>query len=201
MRGRCNKRGDGIAAGGFSAGLTPGGRSAFRFGGFLVGRFFSRFFSALPVGSGFIAAERSDGVLEGADLHELQPEVVADAKSSLSNVCVHLDRNAEAEEWLEQILDEFPDDVGADNDLGYLWAERGVHPQRALRMTRRAALAEPDNIAYLDSYGWALFRLGQYEEAVKQLRRAVDNEAPDGVILDHLGDALLRTEGEQAAIP
>ena len=35
------------------------------------------------------------------------------------------DRRPEAEEWLQQVLDEFPDDVAADNDLGFLWAEQG----------------------------------------------------------------------------
>ena len=67
-------------------------------------------------------------------------------------------------------------------------------------MTQRAALAEPDNIAYRDSYGWALLQLGRYDEAVEQLRRAVSDESPDGVILDHLGDALLRTDGQAPAV-
>ena len=101
-----------------------------------------------------------------------------------------LDRHDDAEEWLEQVLDEFPDDPGAHNDLGYLWADRGVHLQRALRMTRRACQSEPDNVAYRDSYGWALFRVGKYDEAVAQLRKAAAVDEPDGVILDHLGDAL-----------
>ena len=37
----------------------------------------------------------------------------------------------EAEEWLEQVLDEFPDDAGALNDLGYLWADQNKHLERA----------------------------------------------------------------------
>jgi tetratricopeptide (TPR) repeat protein len=51
-------------------------------------------------------------------------------------------------------------------------------------------LAEPENVAYRDSLGWALFRLGRYSESVAELRRAVNSEHPDAIILEHLGDAL-----------
>ena len=54
-------------------------------------------------------------------------DVMREARSILSNICVIRHKNAEAEEWLEQVLDETPDDVGAMNDLGYLWADEGKH--------------------------------------------------------------------------
>jgi tetratricopeptide (TPR) repeat protein len=127
-------------------------------------------------------------------------ETVKEAKSTLSSIEVFLDQPEVAEEWLEQVLDEFPGDVGALNDLGYLWADRGVHLQRALRMTQQAVEAQPDNAAYRDSYGWALYQLARYEEAVVQLRVAVQAEEPDGVVLDHLGDTLLQTDGPAAAV-
>ncbi len=125
-------------------------------------------------------------------------EAVREAKLSLSNLCVHRQCPAEAEEWLEQVLDEFPADIGAMNDLGYLWADRQVHLQRALRMTHRAVAAAPDNLAYRDSYGWALHQLGRHADAVAELQRACQTEKPDGIILDHLGDALQKS-GDLAA--
>ena len=96
--------------------------------------------------------------------------------------------HAEAEERLEQVLDEFPDDVSAMNDLGYLWAEQKRHLRRALAMVRRAVEAEPDNVAYRDSLGWALYRLGRLEEAAAELEKAVAAGPPEPEILDHLGD-------------
>jgi tetratricopeptide (TPR) repeat protein len=106
----------------------------------------------------------------------------------------------DAEEWLEQVLDEFPEDIGAMNDLGYLWADRGKSLGRSLRMIEKAVAAEPDNGAYRDSLGWVLYRLGKYGEAVLELRKAVSTEEPDPVILDHLGDALLRTGDSAGAV-
>jgi tetratricopeptide (TPR) repeat protein len=127
-------------------------------------------------------------------------ETMREARLILSNIAVSQDDLPKAEEWLEQVLDEFPEDVGALNDLGYLWADQNKHLQRALEMTRRAVDAEPDNIAYRDSLGWALYRLGRYEEAVKELEKATSGEDPDAVILDHLGDAYLKLGDREKAI-
>jgi Flp pilus assembly protein TadD len=85
-------------------------------------------------------------------------------------------------------LDEYPDDVGANNDLGYLWADRNVKLQRALKMILAAVAAEPDNRAYRDSLGWIFFRLGRLTEAAAELEKAIDPKQPDGTVLDHLGD-------------
>ena len=119
-------------------------------------------------------------------------EVLRDARLALSNLCVTQNRLPEAEEWLEQVLDEYPDDPGASNDLGYLWADQGKHLQRALRMTRLAVDAQPANLAYRDSLGWAFFRLGRNQEALVELEKAAADKAPDAVILDHLGDVYLK---------
>lgn len=116
-------------------------------------------------------------------------DAVRSARLALSNVALAQDKFDEAVEWLEQVLDEYPDDAGALNDLGYLWAERGVHLERALAMAQRAVEAEPDNPAYRDSLGWAYYQLGRYGEAVKELEAAVAGDDPSGVVLEHLGDA------------
>ena len=85
---------------------------------------------------------------------------VRQARMVLSTLCVVEHRVAEAVEWLEQVLDEFPDDSGALNDLGYLWADENQHLERAHRMIERAVEAEPENAAYRDSLGWVLYRKG-----------------------------------------
>jgi len=113
------------------------------------------------------------------------------ARLVLSNICVIQHDVPRAEEWLEQVLDEYPGNISAQNDLGYLWANQGKHLDRALEMGRRVVAAEPDNAAYRDTLGWALYKLGRYNEAVVELRKATEVEKPDGEILDHLGDALL----------
>ncbi len=119
-------------------------------------------------------------------------EILREARLELSGLCVLKHRLPEAEEWLQQVLDEYPDDVAACNDLGYLWADQGTHLERALKMIRHAVAAEPDNAAYRDSLGWVLYRLGRYPAAVVELEKAAAKE-PAAEVLDHLGDARLKT--------
>jgi tetratricopeptide (TPR) repeat protein len=127
-------------------------------------------------------------------------EVMRDARLVLSNICVLDGKMAESEEWLEQVLDEFPEDTGALNDLGYLWADAGKHLQRAMQMIRVAVAHEPKNMAYRDSLGWVLFRLGRYPEAIAELKVAAAVDEPDGLILDHLAEAQLQAGDAPAAV-
>lgn len=118
-------------------------------------------------------------------------EVLRDARLSLSNLAVIKHDLPQAEEWLEEVLDEFPDDIGAKNDLGYLWADQNKRLERSLRMIETAIAAEPDNQAYLDSHGWVLYRVGRFQEALAAQLKAVEPRAgreTDGVVLDHLAD-------------
>jgi tetratricopeptide (TPR) repeat protein len=127
-------------------------------------------------------------------------DVLRESRLVLSSICVQLGRMPDAEEWLEQVLDEFPEDVGAMNDLGYLWTEQGKNLQRAMAMVQKAVEAEPENAAYRDSLGWAYYRLGRYPEAVLELEKASAGEEPDGVILDHLGDAYSKVGQREKAL-
>jgi len=140
--------------------------------------------------------ERFDGQHQSPDVRD----TMRDARLVLSNLCVQRNNMEAAEEWLEQVLDEFPDDIGALNDLGYLWVDQNKHLQRALDMVRRAVDGEPDNVAYRDSLGWALYRLGRYPEAVQELEKAAAGDDPDGVILDHLGDAYRKVNRRPDAV-
>ncbi len=140
--------------------------------------------------------KRFDG---GHDSTETR-EVLHDARLVLSNIEAVEGRLPAAQEWLEQVLDEYPSDIGALNDLGYLWTDQGQHLERSLRMIRQAVDAEPENMAYRDSLGWAYYRLGRYEQAVAELQKAATVETPDGVVLDHLGDALRAQGAADAAL-
>jgi tetratricopeptide (TPR) repeat protein len=40
----------------------------------------------------------------------------------------------------------------------------------------------------VDSLGWAFYRLGKYEDALREMERAIELKPSDPVINDHLGD-------------
>jgi Flp pilus assembly protein TadD len=54
---------------------------------------------------------------------------------------------------------------------------------------RRAVKLKPDDGYYVDSLGWAYYRLGNLAAAVEHLERAVELKPDDPIINDHLGDA------------
>ena len=56
-------------------------------------------------------------------------------------------------------------------------------------MIRRAVEQRADDGYIVNSLGWAYYRLGDMEEAVKHLERAVELKPEDPTINDHLGDA------------
>lgn len=78
------------------------------------------------------------------------------------------------------------------NYLGYSWVEQGLHLDRARDMLERAVELRPRDGFIVDSLGWVLYRLGDYEGAVEKLERAVELQADDPTINDHLGDAYWR---------
>lgn len=105
----------------------------------------------------------------------------------------------EAETAFRRLLEMAPDYAPALNYLGYMWADRGENLEEALRMLHRAVALDPDNGAYVDSLGWAYFRLGQYEEARLHMEWAVRLVPDDPTIFEHLGDIYLHLEEREQA--
>ena len=94
-----------------------------------------------------------------------------------------------AERDLLKALELEPDQPLVLNYLGYSWIEQGQNLDRAKKMIEKAVLQRPQDGYIADSLGWALYRLGNYPEAVVNLERAVALEPGDPIINDHLGDA------------
>lgn len=109
---------------------------------------------------------------------------------SVAGAFSRLNATEQSEQTLAEVLKLDPSFAGANNDLGYTWAEQGRNLPQAQVLVAKALRAEPDNPSFLDSMGWVLYKLGKFDEAVKNLQRAAIDSEP--VVLDHLGDALYR---------
>ena len=108
-------------------------------------------------------------------------------------------RYEEAAEQFQAVLAIQPEHSTAMNYLGYMWADNNENLEQALDLVRRAVALEPNNGAYVDSLGWALFRLGKFEEARRHLERANQLVPEDSVILEHLGDVYVALGDERRA--
>jgi tetratricopeptide (TPR) repeat protein len=99
----------------------------------------------------------------------------------------------QAEQSFRQVLQQNPSNSMALNYLGYMLADRNSHLEEALNLVKKALDFDPQNGAYLDSLGWVYFKLGNYDQAEENLRRAADKSPNDATVQDHLGELYART--------
>ena len=98
-----------------------------------------------------------------------------------------------SERDLQQIISMLPEDSRALNHLGYMLADQTTRYDEALELIERAIAISPDDPAIIDSLGWALYKVGRFEEALVQMRRAF-SAFPDDEVASHLGEVLWALE-------
>jgi tetratricopeptide (TPR) repeat protein len=96
---------------------------------------------------------------------------------------------------LERLLRIDSTNASALNYLGYMFADKGIRLDESLSMIKKALESEPNNGAYLDSYGWVLYRQGQLKEAEIQIKKALEVIGNDPIVHEHLGD-IYNAQGE-----
>jgi len=140
----------------------------------------------MEAGRGREAVEAARKALELAPAD--QPQFVTQALLMLSSAQERAGDPKGSEETLRRILAKEPDNATALNNLGYFLVERNERLPEALELIQRAVRAEPTNGSFLDSLGWAHFKLGQLDEAERYLSDAARRNPASATIQDHLGD-------------
>nr|WP_292161811.1 tetratricopeptide repeat protein [Mesorhizobium sp.] len=97
-----------------------------------------------------------------------------------------------AEPNFRKALELQPDQPQVLNYLGYSWVDMNMNLKEGLAMIQKAADLRPSDGYIVDSLGWAYFRLGRFDDAVREMERAVSLKPEDPVLNDHLGDAYWR---------
>ncbi|MGC9198566.1 MAG: tetratricopeptide repeat protein [Acidobacteriaceae bacterium] len=93
-----------------------------------------------------------------------------------------------------------PDNASIENDLGYMYADRGIKLDQAVVLLKKAVASDPQNYAFLDSLAWAYYKQGMYALAENYERRAADRMPDDPTVLAHMGDIEAKNGKLQAAI-
>ena len=97
-----------------------------------------------------------------------------------------------AEREFRKVLEMNPQNAGALNYLGYMFADRNIRLEEAQQLISKALEIDPGNGAYLDSLGWAYYRLNRLPEAENLLLQALGKIGRDPTVHDHLGDVYMR---------
>ena len=68
-------------------------------------------------------------------------------------------------------------------------------------MAEKATRLDPENASNMDTYGWVLYKLGEYEEALEWIGKAIDNHNQDNAeVLEHYGDVLYKLDRKKDAV-
>lgn len=94
-----------------------------------------------------------------------------------------------AEKALVKALDDSGRHPFVLNYLGYTWLKHNENSNEALFMIFDAYRQNPEDGHIMDSLGWAYFRMGKYDEAIKVLEKAAEYLPGNAIVCDHLGDA------------
>lgn len=100
---------------------------------------------------------------------------------------------------MKRVLAMAPDNPSALNYVGYTMAEKGVDLEQALALVQKAVTALPEDGFVRDSLGWVYFKMGRFDDAVRELQKALTLVTDDPVIYEHLGDALQETGANDRA--
>jgi tetratricopeptide (TPR) repeat protein len=86
------------------------------------------------------------------------------------------------------------------NNYAYYLSVREELLEKAASMAKKALELSPESPAYLDTYGWILYKSGRYEDALTYIEKANKLRPADGEILEHLGDIYYRLGRKEEAV-
>ena len=121
------------------------------------------------------------------------------AKLSLATAQEMTGSFADAETTLRAVLKESPGNPIALNNLGYFLVERNERLDEAVALVQKALAVDPNNPSYIDSLGWAYFKLGRLDDAEKTLRSAIRLDPGSATVHEHLGDVLNKLDRAREA--
>lgn len=139
-----------------------------------------------------------------ADSSKIKPKLTKEDRVStyfiLAFAYEKLGRLDEAETIYKEILSIIPDNPISLNALGWFYADNGIKLNKALALTKRAVALAPNAGEIVDSLGWAQYKLGRYDEAIKTLRKAAELEPDIAEIRYHLGAAYAKRSKKTEAL-
>jgi tetratricopeptide (TPR) repeat protein len=95
---------------------------------------------------------------------------------------------------LLQSLKISPEDPYVMNYLAYSWLERNYKIEEAIKMLERAYEQKKNDPYIIDSIGWGYHLIGDYINAERYLKQAVQLMPDDPIVNDHYGDILWKLD-------
>ena len=100
----------------------------------------------------------------------------------------------------QQLIQTDSTDAQAFNNYAYSLVERDERIELAKKYSHNAIELAPDQAAYLDTYGWILFKMGNTNEAHKYIEKSLEIDNENAEVLKHMGDILIKMKKYTEAI-
>ncbi len=158
---------------------------------------------------------------EQFDKADLKERLIRNTKYMTCNVHVEAKKIDKAADILKALMKEDPDNPTYPNDLGFIWCDNDLNLKESEELIRKAIeldtkqrekllkekkideeTAKKRTASYVDSLGWILYKNKKYEEALKVLQEAAEDEeeAQHIEIWDHLADVQFAMGDVKAAV-
>ncbi len=98
-------------------------------------------------------------------------------------------KSEEAMEYYGKILEIEPENISAKNSLAYLLAKTGGDLTKATKLAVEALNATPNNPAYLDTYGFVMYKTGDFSQAERYFAKAESIDPTSKEIRYHMAMA------------
>ena len=118
----------------------------------------------------------------------------------LGDTYFRLNDHEKSDEAYEKVLKIEPDNELVLNNYAYYLSLRGENLEKAEQMSKRAVELVPGNSSYLDTYGWVLFKMGNFKEAGSWIKKAMEAGEESAVVLEHYGDVLWKLDDKREAV-
>ncbi|HTR80392.1 MAG TPA: tetratricopeptide repeat protein [Bacteroidota bacterium] len=151
------------------------------------------------LGYGYTRVDRNvDAIVPLERAIEINPKDI-NALSTLASTYDALKRYKESDKTFEAALGVDSVNAMVLNNYAYSLAERGVQLDRALAMSKQSLQGDSSNAAYLDTFGWIYYKLGNFTEAERYVKKAIDAGEASAVVYEHLGDIYSRLSQDEKA--
>lgn len=100
---------------------------------------------------------------------------------------------------MRKVINMDPQHAQGLNYLAFTFAEMGKNLEEAEDLALRALEIEPKDGFFLDTYGWILYRQGEWSKAIPYLEKAHAAQPGESVIAEHLGDAYYKAQLNEKA--
>jgi tetratricopeptide (TPR) repeat protein len=106
----------------------------------------------------------------------------------------------ESDRLYEQAIKIDPQDPSTNNNYAYSLSVRGKNLSKAERLSKFTVDTEPNNPAFLDTYGWIQYMLGNYDIALEYILKAIKNGEVSAEVFEHLGDIYIKLNKNDLAL-